>query len=47
MTKKSIFKAKRVANENLSAWLHDHAVVVENGVIMAVEPTSNITGANE
>ena len=33
MTKKSIFKAKRVANENVSAWLDDHAVIVENSVI--------------
>ena len=47
MTKKSIFKAKRVANDNVSAWLDDHAVVVENGLITAVEPTSSIAGANE
>ena len=47
MTKKSIFKAKRVANENVSAWLNDHAVVVENGSITAVEPASGIAGANE
>ena len=47
MTKKSIFKAKRVANENVSAWLDDHAIVVENGSITAVEPASGITGANE
>ena len=47
MTKKSIFKAKRVANENVSAWLDDHAVVVENGLITAIEPASNIAGANE
>lgn len=47
MTKKSIFKAKRIANENVSAWLYDHAVVVENGHITAVETTSNIAGTNE
>ena len=47
MIKKSIFKAKRVADENVSAWLDDHAIVVENGLITAVEPASNISGTNE
>ena len=42
MTKKSIFKAKRVANEGVSGWLDDHAVVVEDGMITGVEPSANI-----
>ncbi len=41
MPKKSIFKAKRVANESASGWLDNHAVVVEDGVITAIEPAAN------
>jgi len=44
MTNKSIYKAKRVANADVSGWLEDHAVVVEGGVITAVEPSSSISG---
>ncbi len=42
MAKKSIFKAKRVANESVSGWLDDHAVVVEDGIITTVEPSANV-----
>ena len=47
MTTKKIFKAKRVANESVSGWLEDHAVIVEDGLIKAVEPSSNITSPND
>lgn len=42
MTTKSIFKAARVANADVSGWLEHHAVVVEDGLITAVEPASNL-----
>jgi imidazolonepropionase-like amidohydrolase len=47
MTKKSIFKAKRVANPSISGWLDDHAVVVEDGLITGVEPSANLATADE
>ena len=47
MAKKSIFRAKRVANESVSGWLDDHAVVVEDGLITAVEPATNISSAGD
>jgi len=47
MTKKSIFKAKRVANEGVSGWLDDHAVVVEDGLITAITPSSALTSADD
>ena len=47
MAKKSIFRAKRVANESVSGWLDDHAVVVEEGLITAVEPATNISSAGD
>ena len=47
MTKKIIFKAKRVANEDVSGWLEDHAVVVEGGVITTVEPAANVYASND
>ncbi|MDG0866700.1 metal-dependent hydrolase family protein [Candidatus Lucifugimonas marina] len=48
MTNKSIYKAKRVANADVSGWLEDHAVVVEDGVITAVEPSDSVSDdANE
>ncbi|MBT4126361.1 MAG: amidohydrolase family protein [Chloroflexi bacterium] len=48
MTNKSIYKAKRVANADVSGWLQDHAVVVEDGAITAVEPSASISAsANE
>jgi imidazolonepropionase-like amidohydrolase len=43
MTSKSIFKAKRVANSSVSGWLEDHAVIVEDGKITAIEPSANIS----
>ena len=47
MAKKSIFKAKRVANESASGWLVDHAVVVEDGIITAVEPSANVPASGD
>lgn len=47
MTNKSIFKAKRVANADVSGWLEDHAVVVEDGKITAVEPASAVSSASD
>ena len=47
MAKKSIFKAKRVANESASGWLNDHAVVVEDGIITAVEPSANVPASTD
>lgn len=47
MAKKSIFKAKRVANASVSGWLDDHAVIVENGLITAVQPAANIPSSND
>jgi len=43
MTNKSVFKAKRVANNSVSGWLDEHAIVVENGKITAIEPSANIS----
>lgn len=40
MTTKAIYKASRVANESVTAWLSDHAVIVENGLISDVLPQS-------
>jgi imidazolonepropionase-like amidohydrolase len=36
-----------VANESVSGWLDDHAVVVEDGLITAVEPATNISSAGD
>jgi imidazolonepropionase-like amidohydrolase len=47
MIKKSIFKAKRIANGSVSGWLDNHAVVVEDGLITAVEPSANLTPAGD
>jgi imidazolonepropionase-like amidohydrolase len=47
MTTKRIFKAKRVANADVSGWLDDHAVVVEDGVISAVEPSANVASGGD
>ncbi len=47
MTNKSIFKAKRVANPEVSGWLEDRAIVVEDGVITAVEPIANLSSADD
>ena len=47
MANKSIFRANRVANKSVSGWLDDHAVVVEDGLITAVEPATNISSAGD
>ena len=47
MTKKSIFKAARVSNPDVSGWLKNHAVIVHDGLIKAVEPTENINAAED
>jgi imidazolonepropionase-like amidohydrolase len=47
MTKKSIFTARRVANRDVSGWLMDHAVIVERGIITAIEPVAGLTSLND
>ena len=47
MTTKSIFKAKRVANSDVSGWLKDHAVIVENGVITSIESSVNVSSPGD
>ena len=47
MTTKRIFKAKRVANTDVSSWLDDHAVIIEDGVITAVEPAANVASSGD
>ena len=47
MTTKRIFKAKRVADTDVSSWLDDHAVIVEDGVITAVEPAANVASSSD
>ena len=47
MTNKKIFKAKRVANDSVSGWLENHAVVVEDGLITAVEPAANLASSGD
>ncbi|MBG81828.1 MAG: amidohydrolase family protein [SAR202 cluster bacterium] len=47
MTKKSIFKAARVSNPDVSGWLKNHAVIVHDGLIKAVEPSENINAAED
>jgi imidazolonepropionase-like amidohydrolase len=47
MTTKRIFKAKRVANTDVSSWLDDHAVIVEDGLITAVEPAANVASSGD
>ncbi|MDA1278985.1 MAG: amidohydrolase family protein [Chloroflexi bacterium] len=47
MTTKKIFKAKRVVNADSTAWLNDHSVVVEDGLITGVVPSSNLASAGD
>lgn len=42
MSDKAVFSAKRVANESTAAWLPDHSVVVVDGLITDVVPTSQL-----
>ena len=42
MTDKAVFIAARVANEETSGWLPDHAAVSENGRIAGVVPSSRL-----
>jgi len=42
MSDNAVFSAARVANEDLSAWLPDHSVIVEDGLITGVTPTSQL-----
>ena len=44
MSQRAVFKARRVANESVSAWLPDHAVVVEGERIADVVPGSSLPG---
>lgn len=47
MANKSIFRANRVANKSVSGWLDDHAVVVEDGLITAIEPAAKLSSAGD
>lgn len=42
MSQRTVFKARRVANESVSGWLPDHAVVVEGDRIDSVVPASSL-----
>jgi len=42
MPAKAIYKAHRVANSDLTGWLEEHAVVVENGRIASVLPQAGL-----
>ena len=42
MSKKAVFSASRVANEESTAWLPDHSVIAKDGLITAVTPTSQL-----
>ncbi|MDA1095608.1 MAG: amidohydrolase family protein, partial [Acidobacteria bacterium] len=42
MTDHSVFKAARVANADVTAWLPDHAVIVENGRISEIVPSGRL-----
>jgi len=42
VSQRSVFKARRVANETASGWLPDHAVVVEGERIAAVVPAARL-----
>ena len=46
MPAKAIFKASRVANAELTAWLEDHAVVVEDGRIASVLPQASLADSS-
>ena len=43
MTENAVYKAARVANAEVTAWLPDHAVIVENGRIPEVVSQSSIS----
>jgi imidazolonepropionase-like amidohydrolase len=42
VSQRSVFKARRVANETVSGWLPDHAVVVEGERIAAILPAARL-----
>jgi len=42
MSERAIFKARRVANADLTGWLEDHAAVVEDGRISSVVPQATL-----
>ena len=42
MPKSTAFIAARVANAEVSGWLPDHAVLVDDGLITAVTPASQL-----
>jgi imidazolonepropionase-like amidohydrolase len=44
VTQNAVYKASRVANEQVTAWLSDHAVIVEDGLIADVLPQSALPG---
>lgn len=42
MSQRSVFKARRVANESVAGWLPEHAVVTEAGRIVGVVPQGQL-----
>ena len=42
MSDRALFKARRTANADCSAWLPDHAVLTEGGRITAVVPADQL-----
>src|SRR6516165_9201763 len=44
LSQRAVFKARRVANESVSAWLPDHAVVVDGERIADVVPGASLPG---
>ncbi len=43
---KTIYKAKYICNQNFNNWLIDHSIIVENGSIIDVLPTSTLPEKN-
>ena len=42
MSERVIIKASRIANENTSGWLNDHAIVIEDDIIESVTPIASL-----
>jgi len=42
MPERVIIKASRIANENTSGWLNDHAIVIEDDIIESVTPIASL-----
>ena len=44
---KTIYKSKYICSEKFDKWLIDHSIIVENGSIIDVLPTSTLPEKNE